>query len=323
MTASRRNSDWEDLPTMFVTPAQPAVPAGVTVDLSPAPGLDLLRRTETLRRVAEEAAVAGARVWVGSLVIPPESARRVHDTVLAIAGDTGRPTDTRAAALELAKRVEAATGLRPEEAVYELVRSTGVMRELMSIALEQGLKCPLAVTPDARDRGRTLLLTTGGVDQRGLAAVVEVFPSVFPQEFASAYEAWHDLHMPPGEDGYDDSVEWDSRAFGVRVGLEAVGQLLGKTGVETIVCDVCGCGDPLHFAIAWRDPATGESSFMALASYAFEDDRIFGSLVCGRDLIEQAWHFSSLGAITEGEWDEMTRDGRLPYGVFARLRGRA
>ncbi len=151
--------EWEDLPPMFFAPASASSaaitprPAEIAIDLSAPKGVRSAKVAEDLLRAGEEVArSSGASLFSGLLVFPRPGARIVHEAVQQIVTDSARDYDLRAAALELAKRIESATGISPQRGFYELARSTGVMHELVRIARDEGLLCPLKVRPSADKR---------------------------------------------------------------------------------------------------------------------------------------------------------------------------
>lgn len=344
MRRYRRNSDWEDLPPLFAarpssapTPMQsPAqdlelppmffVPAPAPAPAPPAPtcvsvSLDVRPEwREGLARVLsslasgpddEVAAVLDEALGMGELLIRSRRGVLVlHRAFLAIAADASLDFATRAAALEVLKRIEASTGIDPQEGLFELAQATGAFHLTLGV---------IPVVDVSRLRRRPLRIGPSGDAVDGIVAS---FPEVFVREYARACREFEDrdlFKMYDFGDEYDDPehektarAEWRHyHAFGAA--MHEFQDLLQRSGLEAMVTFPNSYMETDEMIVLWRDPVDPlriqlvDIPWRTWSRPGFEDAMVAGTAVLG----DQDWRHDE-GTLTDEEsWENILEEGYL------------
>lgn len=226
----RRNDDWDDLPAAFAAPA-PAPAFRIELDLPPA------RRAEALRVLELVGAPAGEVIELRDLA----AAAGLHAAVRAVLTDESVGHATRAAALDVAKLIETATGLDPNQGLvtpetFALVAHAPNMVLVASryLALER------TPTPEEPPLARE---------------VIDAIPQVLPRAYEAMWRQYEDLGVEDvlrqsgAEGGPVTRHNW---ALGEA--LWVVAELLGKAGAEARVIER-HVYEPSDHVIWFHDPA--------------------------------------------------------------------
>lgn len=286
----------------------------VPLDVNPAFFGSLMRAVDALERSKDSAVaflVATGRFQTDTsaiLVFPDlEAAAKVRTAAAYLAGDQSADMILRVRALDLIRLIEEATSIEKIAMRYEPSRPPEGERSTSMALRPRGAQHGLLRRPTATSRRRAMRLLT---DAHGdsMKGVLAKFPSAFKKGYAFGWMEY-DANDVDGEAG----DRWGQHINGLEQGLVNFAILLEKSGFETTVYDVCGCGDPLHLTVVFRRP--GESTVLGIqvwdglwhdeGSYDLNEDLCVDLAEGDGVLPDDAWTVVELPEMDDDEWSDV------------------
>jgi hypothetical protein len=320
-----RRQDLELPPMFFVAPSplpypEPQVtaiaqriviPVSLTVEPRLRAALD--RVLSTLAYGSGEAAAEALADSLsgGELLLPSRMAGMVlHRAVLAIVGNTALDFETREAALELIKRIEAAAGIHPQQGLLELAQQVGIWHptrgHIGAIDLLDVKRRPLQI----------------GKDARGVGALIDAFPSLFVRIYSQASREFIDNNMIRyyedwwgDEDDEQKRIITDQWRHHYAMG-DAMGEFrdeLRRAGFDAELIYPNGHLETDQLAVMWREPGYPvDVQIVEVLDTLWYQPGFTESMIAGTaELGPEDWGVGSITLRDPSWWDELVEEGYL------------